>query len=71
MSLDWENLYTTTTTVAATNSSPKGMVGRICVANHYANIEAVGFMVSNGRFFKKRYPHYKSMEANDPQGVDN
>ena len=57
--------------LAATYSSPKGMVDRICIANHYANIEAVGFMVSLGRFCKKRYPHYKFMEANDPQGVDN
>ena len=61
--------------VAATNSSLKVMVGRICVVNHYMHcyiiIEAVVFMVSLGRFLKERYPHYKSMEANDPQGVDN
>ena len=34
------------------------------------NIEDVGFMVSL-RFIKKRFPHYKFMEANDPQGVVN
>ena len=34
------------------------------------NIEEVGFMVSL-RFLKKVFQHYKSMEANDPQGVVN
>ena len=34
------------------------------------NIEDVGFMVSL-RFFFKVFPHYKSVEANDPQGVVN
>ena len=34
------------------------------------NIEDVGFMVSL-IYKKKGFPHYKSMEANDPQGVVN
>ena len=33
------------------------------------NIEDVGFMVSLR--FQKDFPHYKSMEANDPPGVVN
>ena len=59
--------------VTMANMKPRGMVGRIYIVNHYA-------LLHTGKYrsctcaswshseFKKVFPHYKSMEANDPHG---
>ena len=53
------------------NLNPRGMVGRICLANHFhcyiINIEAVCFMDSL-RIFLTVFPQIKSIEANDLSG---
>ena len=56
--------------VVAANSFPRAMVGRIYIVNHYALIHKVSWFHSED-FLKSFLPHYKFMEANDLQGVDN
>ena len=62
--------------VTVANLSPRGIVGRIYIVNHlyavlhtskYRSCVLHGFTQNS----KKVFPHYKSMETNDPQGVAN
>ena len=59
--------------VVATNFNPRGIVGRIYEVNNYALLHTKyrrcglhGFTLI---FFLEVFQHYKSMEANDPQGT--
>ena len=61
--------------VVATNFNPRGIVGRIYEVNNYALLHTKyrrcglhGFTLI---FFLEVFQHYKSMEANDPQGIVN
>ena len=61
--------------MAATNLNPRDMVGRIYEVNRYALLHTkyrrCGLHGFTQISFLKVFPHYKSMEANDPQGVVN
>ena len=61
--------------VAAANLNPRGMAGRIYVVNHYTLLHTKYRSSCCGlhgfRRCLKLFPHYKSREANGPQGMDN
>ena len=51
---------------------PKGLIGRIYVGDHYTLLQTQ-YISSGPHGFREEdfFSHYKSMGANDPQGVAN